>query len=160
MSKLETISLVLSKRNMTLSVAESCTGGTFASLLTALPGASRWLKEALVVYSIDSKVQRLDISLQEIQHHGVVSSYICKKMAENTKKLLKTNLGIGITGSAGPDTYPEIPLGRVYIALSTAQETACKLFEFSGSRLYVQEQASQAALDLLHIYLSKMESSI
>ena len=79
MSKLETISLVLSNRNMTLSVAESCTGGTFASLLTALPGASRWLKEALVVYSIDSKVQRLDISLQEIQHHGVVSSYICKR---------------------------------------------------------------------------------
>jgi PncC family amidohydrolase len=148
------------KRSLTLSVAESCTGGTFASMLTALPGASRWLKEALVVYSIDSKVQRLGIPLVEIHQHGVVSSHICKMMSEKTKIKLNTDLGIGITGSAGPDTYSNIPIGLAYIALSTPEENFCNSFHFYGSRLFVQEQAAQAALDLLYKYLTKLESSI
>lgn len=159
MNKLEFISALLTKYHWTLSVAESCTGGTFASLLTSLPGASLWLKEALVVYSLESKAQRLGIPLKEIVQYGVVSSDICIKMAENTKKLLNTPLGMGITGSAGPDSYPGVNPGQVYIALSTPEKNFCKLYQFSGSRLYIQEQSSQAALNLLYGYLSSLESS-
>lgn len=159
MNKLKSISSFLTKYQWTLSLAESCTGGVFSSLLTSLPGASLWLKEALVVYSLESKVERLGISLLEINKHGVVSSNICIKMAENTKKLLNTDLGMGITGSAGPDSYPGINPGQVYIALSSPRQNLCKSYQFSGSRLYIQDQSSRAALDLLFDHLNSLESS-
>ena len=147
----------LSRSQWTLSVAESCTGGTFASLLTSLPGASIWLKEALVAYSIESKVQRLGIPLKEIVQYGVVSSFICQKMAEKTKNMLDTHFGIGITGNAGPTAYSNTLPGQVYIALSTPKHNQCEFFHFHGSRLYIQEQASKAALTILYEYLKHQE---
>ena len=159
MDSLNYIAATLSRHQWTLSVAESCTGGALTSFLTSLPGASLWLKEALVVYSIESKVQRLGIPLAEIVQYGVVSSFICTKMAVNTKIMLNTDFGIGITGNAGPTSYSNTLPGQVYIALSTPNNNHCDFFHFHGSRLYIQEQASKAALNLLCAYLSNLKDA-
>jgi PncC family amidohydrolase len=157
MDSLNYIATTLTRHQWTLSVAESCTGGTFTSYLTSLPGASIWLKEALVVYSIESKVQRLGIPLQEIVQYGVVSSFICTKMAVNTKIMLDTDFGIGITGNAGPTAYSNTLPGQVYIAFSTPKHNQCEFFHFHGSRLHIQEQASKAALTIFHDWLKQEE---
>ncbi|MEW6026750.1 MAG: CinA family protein [Planctomycetota bacterium] len=92
----------LTKKGLTLAVAESCTGGLICHKLTAIPGASKVFKEGTICYSDASKTKRLGIGKAVIERHGAVSPEVCRLMAKNITASEKTDLGISVTGIAGP----------------------------------------------------------
>ncbi|HPJ12572.1 MAG TPA: CinA family protein [Caldisericia bacterium] len=143
----EKVVLFLLQKHLTLSVAESITGGLFSSTLTDVPGCSEVLMEGIVSYTIASKVTRLGISQDCLQKHGVISSFTAKIMAKNVKKLLQTDYGISFTGNAGPgvnETGSQV--GTVFIGISNPNGTVvCKECNFS-STLHRKEIKYQTVL--------------
>jgi len=145
------VSSSLRKRGLKLGVAESCTGGLLSHRLTNIPGSSNYYNCGVVSYSNQAKSELLNVSSSLIQEKGAVSSEVAKKMAEGAKKAAKADIGIGITGIAGPTgATPEKPVGLVYIAISTQDKKMCQKFIFSGDREKIKWKASQAALYLLN----------
>ncbi|MEA3485651.1 MAG: competence/damage-inducible protein A [Candidatus Aerophobetes bacterium] len=141
----------LRKRDLKLGVAESCTGGLLSHRLTNIPGSSNYYNCGVVSYSNQAKSELLNIFPSFIQEKGAVSSEVAEKMAEGAKKAAKADIGIGITGIAGPTgATPEKPVGLVYIALSTQDKKISQKFIFSGNREKIKWKASQAALYLLY----------
>ncbi len=140
-----------------LSIAESCTGGLVSSTLTAIPGASSWFNEGIVVYTPRSKQNRLNISMEDILKHGAVSSYISKQLANHIRISSPSDLGIGITGNAGPNISDKSKLGDVYIAISSLNDELCNHYSFKGNRLAIQDQAVQATLKMLFHYLCEKQ---
>jgi nicotinamide-nucleotide amidase len=140
----------------TISLAESCTGGLISSRITDIPGASQNLLSSIAAYSNRSKQELLDISYQTIRKHGAVSSQVAKAMAENVRKLSYADFGISTTGIAGPDgAVKNKPVGLVYIGLSTCSKTSVKKYYFIGTRKIIKFRTSQAALNMLRLYLIK-----
>ena len=138
------------QQEKTLATAESCTGGLLAKRLTEIPGSSNFFTGGLVTYSNDAKKNLLKISSKKLNQHGAVSEPVAIAMAENVRKRLKTDFGIGITGIAGPEGGSKTkPVGLVFIAVSTKTEILCLKFHFSGSRSSIRQQASDWALELL-----------
>jgi nicotinamide-nucleotide amidase len=131
----EKVVLFLLQNNLTLSVAESITGGLFSSTLTDVPGSSQVFMEGIVSYTIASKVARLGISQYYLQKHGVISSFTAKKMAENVKKLLQTDYGVSFTGNAGPSVNETgSDVGTVFIGISNPNDTiVCRELNFSST---------------------------
>ncbi len=145
---------LLLKRKMTLSIAESCTGGLLSSRITDTPGSSKYFRMGLVTYSNASKNKFLGIPLKTIREYGAVSKNIATLMAKNMRSLTKTDVGIGITGIAGPTgATKKKPVGLVYIALSSKRKTICKEFRFLGQRDIVKHKTTQMALDIIRKYL-------
>jgi len=141
-------------KNRTLAIAESCTGGLLSSRLTDISGISKNLRLSLVVYSNKAKMELLDISDDCLKKCGAVSSSVAKSMALNVRRLANTDIGVAITGIAGPCGGTEKkPVGLVYISLSTALRTVCKQYHFIGDRKTIKFRATQAALDMLRLYL-------
>jgi nicotinamide-nucleotide amidase len=131
----ERVVLFLLQNHLTLSAAESITGGLFSSTITDIPGSSQVFMEGIVSYTISSKTTRLDIPESFLQKHGLISSFTAKKMAENVKKFLQTDYGISFTGNAGPSVN-EIGsnVGTVFIGISNPSSTiVCKEFNFSST---------------------------
>lgn len=107
-----------------VALAESCTGGLIAQTLTNIPGASAWLLEGLVTYSNDSKIRRLGVPVELINAHGAVSEPVARSMAEGARDSSGADLGLAITGIAGPSGgTPEKPVGTVHLALASAEGT-------------------------------------
>jgi len=145
---------LLLKRKMTLSIAESCTGGLLSSRITDTPGSSKYFRMGLVTYSNASKNKFLGIPLKTIREYGAVSKNIATLMVKNMRSLTKTDVGIGITGIAGPTgATKKKPVGLVYIALSSKRKTICKEFRFLGQRDIVKHKTTQMALDIIRKYL-------
>ena len=141
---------LLVKRRMTLSIAESCTGGLIANRITNISGSSKYFKLGMVVYSNSSKTSELGISPEKIKKYGVVSREVAVAMAEGMLKKSKTNLSLAITGIAGPTGGTrEKPVGLVYIALALKNKTECVKRYFLGTRQEIKLQISTAALDLV-----------
>jgi nicotinamide-nucleotide amidase len=114
----------LRARGLTVSVAESCTGGLIGKLLTDAPGSSDYFIGGMVVYSNRSKIEFLDVSEETIEKAGAVSDRTVREMTEGVKKKMGTNLGLAVTGIAGPaGGSVEKPVGTVHIGLSTDKET-------------------------------------
>ncbi|MFA5100616.1 MAG: CinA family protein [Candidatus Omnitrophota bacterium] len=150
------IHTLLLRQKQTVSVAESCTGGMISSLLTSRPGASAYFMLGAVVYNNRAKHTVLSIPLSLINRHGAVSKQIADAMALAVRKLAKTDIGIGITGIAGPTGgTSRKPVGTVYIATATHNKTICKKYNFRGSRSDIRNQATLAALALLKGTLPK-----
>jgi len=146
----EKIAQALLKRQKTLSIAESCTGGLLTHRLTNISGSSGFLMATIVSYSNESKVKLLKVPAQLIKNHGAVSLPVAQNMAEGVRKLLNTDFGISITGIAGPTGgTPQKPVGLTFIGISTRRKTICQQHIFKGSRLRVKEQAAERALELL-----------
>jgi len=146
----EKIAKVLSRKNKTLSVAESCSGGLLGHRLTNIAGSSKFFCGGVIVYANTAKSKLLGVSPALIKKHGAVSAPVAKRMALSVRKLLKTNFGVSITGLAGPSGgTPEKPVGLTYIAVANAKTTTCKEFHFKGSRLKIKASATQSALKLL-----------
>lgn len=144
------IAFTLIKQKKTLALAESCTGGLLGHTLTNLPGASQFLYLGLIAYDNSAKIKLLGIPPALINKHGAVSAEIARKMAINVRKLLKTDLGLSITGIAGPSGGTAAkPVGLVFIALSSSKKDLVKSFHFKGTRLSIKNQAVQAALKSL-----------
>ena len=141
---------LLSKNTKTIAIAESCTGGLLSSRLTDIPGASRYLKFSLVAYSYFSKTLLLGVPPQIIKKYGAVSRQTVLRMAANARKLADTDIGVAITGIAGPGgaTFKK-PVGLVYIALAVKNKTIVKECHFTGERKIIKFLSSQVALDLL-----------
>ena len=140
----------LIKSKKTVAIAESCTGGLVGSLLTQRSGSSRYFILGIIAYSNKVKEAVLGIPNRIIARKGAASEKVASLMARNIRKLAKTDLGIGITGIAGPTGgTPQKPVGTVFIALDSANKRICKRFCFSGRRITVRKKAALESLELL-----------
>ena len=144
------IHTALIKKHKTLAVAESCTGGLLSSLLTSRSGSSDFFILGAIVYSNFSKHLLAKVPLAVINKHGAVSRPVAVTLAQNIRKIAKTNYAIGITGIAGPTGgTTDKPVGTVYIAASSKAETICRRFQFKGTRTSIRRQSALSALRLL-----------
>jgi len=148
---------ILSRMKKTLAVAESCTGGLLANRITNTPGSSKYFLMGLVTYSNNAKNKLLNIPLTTIKKYGAVSKKVAFLMARNVQILSGSDIGIGVSGIAGPGGGTrKKPVGLVYIALSTKDRLICKELHFTGQREIIRQKATQAALNLLRLTLHLM----
>ncbi|NOY39737.1 MAG: CinA family protein [Nitrospirae bacterium] len=140
---------IFREKGLTLSVAESCTGGLISHYITALPGASAFFEAGVVTYSIESKKRILGVSPEIISTHGVVSEETARDMAEKVRQLTGTSCSISTTGNLGPDVLEDKEAGLVYMAVSTETQTLTREMRFTGDRGEIKESAALAALKLL-----------
>ncbi|MBC7913945.1 MAG: competence/damage-inducible protein A [Pyrinomonadaceae bacterium] len=140
----------MGERNLTLSVAESCTGGYLSHIFTQHPGSSTVFLGGAVTYSNDLKVKILDVSEQIILQYGAVSEETVKEMACGALSKFNSDYAIAISGIAGPDGgTPDKPLGTVWISVAGKKKIVAKKFQFGSRRLQNIERASVSALTLL-----------
>lgn len=155
----ETVGLALGrlliKKGLTISTAESCTGGMLSAQLTAVPGSSEYFLGSVVAYSNDVKTNVLGIPRDLILEYGAVSSEVAASMAQQVSKLTGSSIGIGITGIAGPGGgTQDKPVGLVYIALYAPNINWCKSYNFAGDRESIRIRSIITAQNLLRKYLS------
>lgn len=138
-----------------IAVAESCTGGLLGARLTDVPGSSAWLDGGLITYSNALKTDLAGVPAALIAEHGAVSEPVALAMAAGARARCRTDVGIGITGIAGPDGGTESkPVGTVFIAIDTPRGPACRHARFVGDRAVVRQQSVSAALDMLRLALT------
>jgi len=141
---------LLTERGMTISLAESCTGGLVATRVTDVSGSSNYFRLAVVAYSNAAKEMLLGVPHDLIVEHGAVSEPVAKAMAEGVRRIGKTDIGVGITGIAGPTGgTAEKPVGLTYIALSYEGGTKGEKFLFGGDRQMNRWRAATAVLDMV-----------
>lgn len=148
---------LLAKQNQTVATAESCTGGKIASLLSSVPGSSSYFKGSVVSYATEVKVNVLGIPQELIDQFSVVSAEVASAMAQNVKKLLKTDYALATTGNAGPskgDSDAEI--GTVFIALATPEGVITEEFNFGQPREKVIDRATVKSLEILQKEILKI----
>ena len=137
-------------KELTLAVAESCTGGLIAHTLTNVAGSSKFFLAGLCVYSPEAKVSVLGVPRELIGQHGVVSGPVAEEMARRVRLLCGSSVGLATTGYAGPVTGDEqLPVGTVFIGLSTAEKTTYREFHYDTDRLGVKLATTIDALRLL-----------
>ncbi|MBS1816045.1 MAG: competence/damage-inducible protein A [Acidobacteria bacterium] len=150
----EVVLLMLGMRHLTLSTAESCTGGLVAERLTRIPGSSRAFLGGAVVYSDELKTRFANVPKNLIRTHGAVSREVAVSLAEGIRSTTGTDIGIGITGIAGPGGATlNKPVGRVYVALASAEGSEVQELNLTGERERVRWFSSQHALDMLRRHL-------
>jgi nicotinamide-nucleotide amidase len=146
---------LLIRKKLTISVAESCTGGLLSNLLTDISGSSNYFKIGIVAYSNEIKTSWLRVAKLLIIQKGAVSKEVALKLAKSIRKLSHTNLGLAITGIAGPTgATKQKPIGLVYIAISDSKKTVYWKFNFKGNRGQIRSAASFKALELLKEWIS------
>ncbi|HEX9060774.1 MAG TPA: competence/damage-inducible protein A [Clostridia bacterium] len=139
---------------MTISSAESCTGGLVSSKLISVPGISQVFNRAIVAYSNDAKIENLGVKPETLEKYGAVSAETAKEMAEGIRNLSKTRLGIATTGVAGPGGGTEAkPVGLVYVALSDGKSTDVRELRLWGDRSRIRNGATLNALDLIRRWI-------
>lgn len=144
----------LSLRGKTVSFAESCTGGGLSDLVTNISGASEYFIESVIAYTNSSKIRRLGVPSELIKKYGAVSAEVAKAMARGIRITSGSNIGIGITGIAGPTGSTKTkPIGLVYIAISSGRKDFTGKFNFTGTRIEIKQQSIKAALNILRLYL-------
>ena len=152
----EVIGRIVRDRHLTLSVAESCTGGLISHRLTNIAGSSDYLLESAVTYSNAAKEKRLEMDPGLIKNHGAVSREVALAMAEGIRKKSGSDLGLAVTGIAGPGGGSvEKPVGLTFIAVADRERSQCEKFNFHQDRVRNKERAAQAALNLLRLNLLK-----
>lgn len=137
------------RKKLTLSVAESCTGGLISHYLTFLPGASIFFEAGIVSYSAKIKKKILGISQRIISKYGVVSEETAKEMAKKIRSLTGTDYSVSTTGNLGPDVLEGKERGLIYMAVSKRGKVFSKEIRLKGSREYNKERASLSALKFL-----------
>ncbi len=144
------INKLLSENKQTLSLAESCTGGNISKRITAEPGASRFLRGAIVAYDGDIKKKILKVSSEIIDKYSVVSAQVASEMALQCQRLFETDYAIATTGNAGPTTdKTDKSVGVVFIAIATPTKVFTQEFFFGQPREKVIERATMKALEML-----------
>lgn len=142
------------KEHVTLSIAESCTGGLIASLITDIPGASEFFDSAIVTYSIESKTNLISVKRTTIIKKGAISEETARQMAEGIKRLRKTDYSLSVTGNLGPSVMEHKDRGLVYFAVATPNEIFSKGMQFMGSRKQIKKLAAWNGLNFLSQVLS------
>ncbi len=156
----EVVGSMLRENGITLAVAESCTGGLIAMRLTDVPGSSAYFLEGVVTYSNDAKMHTLDVPKNTLVEHGAVSAETAEAMAQGVRELAGSDIGLSITGIAGPDGGSDVkPVGTVFIGYSDAVQTRSVKFVFPGDRYLIRWRSSQAALDYLRRRMLRSKSA-
>ena len=150
----EVVGRLLKERELSISLAESCTGGNIANLLTNISGSSDYFERGVVSYSNGSKVEMLQVNEDTIQKYGAVSPEVAEQMSKGIKSISCTDLGLSITGILGPTgATPDKPVGLVYISLCDNKTCIVKKFLFGEDRLLNKQRATQAALDMIRKHI-------
>jgi nicotinamide-nucleotide amidase len=145
----EVVCRLFEARSLTLAVAESCTGGLVAELVTSVPGASRSFLGGVVAYANETKTTFLDVDPELIRAHGAVSAEVARAMAEGARRRFGASVGLAVTGIAGPDGGSvDKPVGLVHWAVTSDAGSQAKHAVFSGSRDQVRRRAAFAAIAL------------
>jgi nicotinamide-nucleotide amidase len=153
----EVVGNLLRRAGLTVSLAESCTGGLLGNRLTDVSGSSDYFVGGVVAYSNSIKNRILGVSQEILDNFGAVSEPCAKAMAKGVRELYQTDISISITGIAGPTGgTPEKPVGTVFIALSAEDHVECNRFNFgkNNPRLKIKARSAQAALNMIRLYLS------
>lgn len=155
----ELIGKLLVKNGLTIGVAESCTGGLIAAGLTETPGSSDYFKGGIVSYSNEMKNQLLGVGAEILDSRGAVSRETAEAMAVGVRTSTGADLGLSVTGIAGPGATETKPRGLVYMALAAGQVIICQEHHFSGIRAAVRQGSVKAALNMVRQYLLEYETS-
>ncbi len=152
----DTVSKLLTKKNLKLATAESCTGGLISNLLTNVPGSSDFFLGGIVSYSAKVKRVILDVPEDLIEEYGVISAEVAKAMAFGARKCIRADIGLAVTGNAGPTSIEKgidqgKQVGLIYIATTINGKSECKEYCFFGSRLDIKRRTANAALNMLRL---------
>ena len=140
---------------MTITTAESCTGGMISSAIVNVPGASDVLNEAYVTYANEAKMRLLGVKAETLESLGAVSDRTAREMAEGVLKAANADCSIAVTGIAGPDGgTPEKPVGTVFAGFAIGSRTWVREYHFTGSRQEVREKTTQTVLEELYTQLT------
>ena len=141
----------LIKKKLTISTAESCTGGLLSSAITSVAGSSKVFKLGLVTYSNRSKIKVLKVLKNIIRKYGAVSEQVCLAMVMNLNKISKTDISISITGIAGPSGgTKKKPVGLVYVGIKKRNKISVKKYLFKNKgRTFIQKTAVNKSLRLI-----------
>ncbi|MBI4670424.1 MAG: CinA family protein [Chloroflexi bacterium] len=152
-----TVGDLLRRKHLNLALAESCTGGLIASLLTDVPGSSEYFLGSVVAYAYEAKERLLDVPHDLLLQHGAVSEPVTRVIAQHARANFGADVAIGITGIMGPGgATPTKPLGLTFIALSAPDANWCRKFVWTGNRLENKHSSAIAALGILQEYLSRV----
>lgn len=145
---------LLRERHLTLSVAESCTGGKLGDRTTDVPGSSEYFMGGVISYSNEAKISLLGVDGATLADKGAVSREVALQMADGVRRMLRTDIGIGVTGIAGPTGGTRTkPIGLVYIAVSSETDSTCTKNRFRGSRTSIKMQSTQKAVRMLEDFV-------
>ena len=150
----EEVGRLLTRRKLTIAVAESCTGGLVSHRLTNVPGSSVYFLGGIVAYAYAAKEQLLGVRRDILNEVGAVSEEVAREMARGARRALGTDIAVAITGIAGPGGgLPGKPVGLTWIGLSTHDAELARKFVFGSDRQGNKKQAAQAALTIVLDYL-------
>ena len=152
-TELELLAYVLREKHLTLSLAESCTGGGIAASVTSMPGASEYFLGCAVTYSNDAKENVLGVSHDTLLAHGAVSEETAREMASGARRVFGSDVAASVTGIAGPGgATDEKPVGLVHIAVTDGRSFITSANKFSGDRQDVRDASAAAVIrDILRI---------
>jgi PncC family amidohydrolase len=144
------VGAALRRAGLTVAVAESCTGGLLGAVLTAVPGASDYVRGGVIAYADDVKAEHLGVSRHLLATHGAVSEEVARAMAHGARARYGADIGVAITGVAGPgDESSSKPAGLVYVAVETTNVTDCTRLEGDHGREENRSRAVHRALAML-----------
>jgi PncC family amidohydrolase len=147
---------LLKERGWTIGVAESCTGGLLSVRITNVPGSSTYFRGAVVAYHNDLKEGLLKVRAEVIRRSGAVSEEVAREMAQGVRRLLHADVGVGVTGIAGPGGgTPEKPVGLVFVAVASPERVESRSFRFSGDRAENRKRSVEEALEMLLALLAR-----
>lgn len=141
---------MLREKKITISCAESCTGGLLTSKLTDVAGSSDYVKGAVVSYTNEIKNKILQVEEKTLQKFSAVSEETALEMSANVRKIFCTDIGVSVTGYAGPGGEE---VGTVFISVASEKISAVKKFHFTGARIEIKNQAAESALKFLENFL-------
>mgnify|MGYP005845565941 CR=1 FL=1 len=141
---------LLSKKGLSLSICESCTGGMLGSVITSIPGSSKYFKGGIIAYSNEIKKNVVGVKDYTLNRFGAVSGQTARQMAQGTRKIIGTDIGVSITGIAGPGGgTKEKPVGTVFIGIADNKKNRVYKFHFKGNRNQIRKRVCAQALKLL-----------
>ena len=145
------------KKRLTITTAESCTGGMISSAIVHINGSSKIYKSSFIVYSNDMKSALLNIPNDLITKNGAVSEIVAINMAKNSLKILKADLSIAVTGIAGPTGGSiDKPVGLVWIGIGTKEKIITNKYQFDGNRLEIRQKTTYESLKLANKIILKI----
>lgn len=152
--KAEKMVALLKEKNLKIATAESCTGGMVASYITSVSGVSQVFELGVTSYSNDIKNRILKVNAQTLETQGAVSADTAKQMAENVRDLAKSDIGVSVTGVAGPAAQEGHPVGLVYVGFADQNGSFAKVLNIEPqSRNFVREQTVLAVFDTVINYI-------
>ena len=144
-------------KNLTITTAESCTGGMISSAIVHINGSSKIYKSSFIVYSNDMKSSLLNIPNDLITKNGAVSEIVAFNMAKNSLEILNADLSIAVTGIAGPTGgNAEKPVGLVWIGIGTKEKIFTNKYQFDGNRLEIRQKTTYESLKLANKIILKI----